>query len=208
MENTLTNISRTIMHTAPLCPVAVGMIGGIILDDSLTIKATTYGILFLATGAVALARSVRVVIGPLLVMILSACLGGMGHLYAIRTIPASSLERFTHETKHIARVRGVVVSPPRLLDSPPNPFARWTYRTERTTFLLQVRSVEGPEGDDLPATGRIRVSVDEAVLDLQENESVEVFGWLYRWRPPRNPGSFDWATYHRRHGIVAGRLAA
>ena len=100
-------------------------------------------------------------------------------------------------------MRGVVSSEPLQLPPQENPFARWSYGRERTHFLLNVQSVEGPWGD-IPVRGRLRVTVGEAVLDLREGEEVEVFGWLQAFRPPANPGMFDWATYHRREGLSAG----
>ncbi|UCC31520.1 MAG: ComEC/Rec2 family competence protein [Phycisphaerales bacterium] len=196
-------ISHTAMHTAPLFPVAAGMIVGIVLDGRLQPGVLAYGAPFVLISALVLIRRIRALIGPLLVFTASLCVGGVLHLATARTIPASSIERYTGETKRIARVRGVVVSEPRILDIPPNPFARWSYGSQRTAFLLETQSIEGLS-DEIPVTGRVRVTVGEAVLDLRENEHVEVFGWLYRFQPPRNPGSFDWSSFYRRQGVVAG----
>lgn len=191
------------MHTAPLFPVAAGLIVGIVLDGRIQPSVFVYVVLFALISALVLIRRIRALIGPLLVFTASLCVGGVLHLAAARTIPASSIERYTGETRRIARVRGVVVSEPRILDIPPSPFARWSYGSQRTAFLLKTESIEGLSGD-IPVTGRIRVTVGEAVLDLRENEHVEVFGWLYRFQPPRNPGSFDWSSFYRRQGVVAG----
>lgn len=195
-------VSTRIMRSAPLFPVAAGMVTGIVLDGSLEASVFIYISLFVLASGMAALPPVRSWIGPVVIFVASACVGAMLHLSAARTMPASSIERYTSKTKRIARVRGTVVSEPRLLGPSPNPFALWTYGAEHTVFLLDVASIEGLDGD-VAASGRVRVSVGEAVLDLRENERVEVFGWLYRPRPPRNPGGFDWSAFQRRQGVVA-----
>ena len=195
--------SQAIMHIAPLSPVAAGLIVGIVLDRSLDIHGAVYCGTFVVTCAITAVRSIRTLLAPPLLLIASMSVGGMLHLGAVRTVPLSSVERYTGRDRHIARIRGTIASWPRVLGSGDNPFARWTYGGDRTVFLLDVESIEGVDGD-IPVTGLIRVTVQEAVLDLREDERVEAFGWLYRFRPPGNPGSFDWAWFHRRQGIVAG----
>lgn len=202
MRDGLRGISSSILRIAPLFPVATGMVAGIVLDRSFHAGVISYiALLLVASVAVGL-RPVRALIGPILIFAASACVGGMLHLNAAGIIPPSSIERYTGDSRRIARVRGVVVSEPRVLSAPPNPFARWTYGAERTVFLLEVESIEGVDRD-IAASGRVRVSVGEAVLGLRENERVELFGWLYPLLPPRNPGSFDWSAFQRRQGVVA-----
>ncbi len=196
------DVSRTIMRVSPLFPVAAGLIAGIVLDRRVELGVYIYLIPFVLLSVGVLIRRVRVSIGPLLIFIVSGCLGGVLHIHAVRMIPPSSIERHIGEHKRIARIRGVVVSEPRLLGPPTNPFQRWTYGSERAVFLLDTESIEGTDSD-IPVTGRIRVTVREAILDLCENERVEVFGWLYQLHPPRNPGSFDWAAFYQRQGVVA-----
>ena len=202
MRDGLRGISSKIMRTAPLFPVATGMVAGIVLDRSFHAGVMTYTALLVVASVAVCLRPVRALIGPILIFAASACVGAVLHLSAAGTIPPSSIERYTDDSRRIARVRGVVVSEPRVLSAPPNPFARWTYGAERTVFLLQVKSIEGVDRD-IAASGRVRVSVGEAVLDLRENERVELFGWLYPLSPPRNPGSFDWSAFQRRQGVVA-----
>lgn len=194
--------SRALLHTAPLFPVAAGMILGIVLDRSHQFAFSTYVVVFVGTGIIAMPRVVRDMIGAALVLVASMCLGGALHLTTARTIPATNIERYVSDTKDVARVRGVVSSPPRVLSVSSNPFKRWMYRTDRTAFLLDVESIEGVDGD-IPVTGRLRVTVHEVVLDLRENEHVEIFGWLYPLRPPQNPGAFDWAS--RGHWFESSR---
>ncbi len=105
----------------------------------------------------------------------------------------------------IARVRGRVVSEPRLLEPASFEFARWSYGGERTVFELDCASIEAAHGSQ-PVDGRIHVSVHEAVLDLRRGDDIDVFGRLTPLRPPDNPGGRNWALQARRDGIRASLL--
>jgi competence protein ComEC len=73
---------------------------------------------------------------------------------------------------------------------------------DRTSFVIDADSIA--EGDRfVGAGGRMRVTVREAVMDLVPGDRVELFGYLYRPLQPVNPGQYDWATWHRRHGLHA-----
>lgn len=195
--------SRLLLRTTPLFPVAVGLTLGIVVDERWHLSEPSYWAFFLAALTCAMVGAIRGLIGPLLIAVSAGCAGGLLHLSAVRTQPPSSIVRYVNEPARIARVRGMICSSPRLLTGADHPFKRWIYRGDRTVFLLDAESIEGLDGD-ISVTGRLRVTVRDAVLDLRENERVTVVGWLYRFRPPANPGSFDWARFHRRRGIVAG----
>jgi len=200
--NKLQQASTAIIRIAPLFPAAAGLIVGITLDESLRFPVLAYFSLFVVSSLPAISGTIRRTIGPLLIFVAALSVGGLLHLQAARTIPASSIERYADATGRIARIRGTVVSEPQVLGDSPNPFAKWTYQGERTAFLVEAESIEGVEGE-ITVTGRIRVTVHEAVLDLSENEKVEVFGWLFALTPPQNPGGFDWPSFLRRQGVVA-----
>ncbi|MGD2108031.1 MAG: ComEC/Rec2 family competence protein [Phycisphaerae bacterium] len=209
MTNRSAQVSRTVGGTAPLLPVAGGLIVGVWLDRWLELGPLVYIALFSLATALTLAGPLRRAVGPLLVAVSAACLGGMLHLYAMRADNPASIQHYLstdgqppRADRRIARVRGAVASTPRLIEPTDHPFARWARRADRTAFLLDVESIEGVHGD-IPVTGLVRVTVDEAVLDLHEADRIEVFGWLYRPQPPRNPGAFDWRTYDSRRGIIA-----
>lgn len=190
------------MVASPLLPVASGLIIGIAMDQSWFFPRWVYAGLFIVATLLILWFRSRLILAPVLLLMAAMSVGGVLHLAAARTIPATSVELFVGEGKRIARLRGTVASPPRVMEPPEYPFARWSYGGERTTFLLDVESIEGLEGD-IRVTGRLRASIGGAVLDLRENEQIEVFGWLSPLRPPANPGSFDWSTYYRREGVCA-----
>ena len=159
--------SALIMHTAPLLPVAVGLISGVVVDHWLHASATVAFAALTGTSVVLLVRSAREAAGPLLILLASTSVGCLLHARAMRTVPPSSIERYVGARGQIARLRGRVVSAPRIVGPPSNPFSRWSYGSDRTVFLLEAESLEGERGDVL-VTGRVRVSVGEVLFDIRE----------------------------------------
>jgi len=200
--SSITNPLRTIEQTAPLFPVAIGLVFGIVADHHFRPSVIVYVLLFLLAGVLMIPRVLRERWNVVAVFFASVCVGGVLHDNQTRRIPPSSIELYLQDSPVIARIRGTVVSPPSVLKSPPHTFSRWTFGQDRTTFLLDAESIEGVSGD-VPITGRIRVKVSEAVLDLHENQRVELFGKLYRFSPPKSPGSYDWRAHYRRKCVLA-----
>lgn len=192
-----------VFSAAPLVPVAVGLVLGIVLDRYVQASAACYAAAFCVVLIPALVRPIRLLGAPWIVLIAACSLGALLHLQATRTTPPSSIERYAMDGRQIARVSGTVASEPRVLARPQNPFALWTFGQQRTLFLLDTQTIDTSDGK-APVVGRLRVTVREPILDIRPHERVEIFGWLYPYRAPDNPGGFDWAAYHRRSGILAG----
>ena len=190
------------MQAAPLFPAAAGMITGIVIDRYSPQSRWVYLSVFVIVSVLTLSRGIRARFGLFTVFAAASCLGAMLHLGSARVVSPSGIERYASDTGRIARLRGWVTSEPRILTRGEHPFRRWTYGTDRSAFLLDVESIEGTDGD-IVVTGRVRVSVEELILDLRENQEVELFGRLHALRPPQNPGGFDWASLFRRQGVVA-----
>ncbi len=191
------------MRAAPLLPVAVGLILGIVMDERFDLGAAAYAGVFLVSAAIGLVKRHRPILALAWVVLGSTYVGGMLHVRAARTHSASNVAHIADADSRIVRLRGVVVSAPRIASAADYAFTRWSYRSERTVFLLDAKAIEATSGFT-PLDGRIRVTVNEVILDLRQGERVEVFGRLYEFRSPQNPGSFDWGSFHRRHGIDAG----
>ncbi len=193
------------LHLAPLLPAAVGLVIGIAIDHAVMPPAWIYSpALILAVAAVVWPGLFRGT-APHALLVVAAALacGGVTHQTRTRTLAPDSVARFVHDPAQLARITGRVASPPQLIPKPDTPFAKWSFRGDRTAFLLDATFIEGIDAP-VATSGRIRVTVREPLLDLRMGEPVEVFGWLYGLRPPQNPGAFDWARYQRRQGVVAG----
>ncbi len=187
---------------APLFPVAAGLVLGVVLDRNL---APTVGSSVAAFGVVtilALLAHVRRRLGFCLVFVAALAVGAALHGVVARRVPPNRIDRFALRNGSIVRVTGRVLGEPQRLTAAPHPFQPWTFASERTGFLLEIDSIEGKE-TPVAVSGRIRVTVGQAVLDLRAEERVELFGWLYALSPPQNPGGFDWESFYRRQGVVA-----
>jgi len=180
----------TVKTRAPLLPPAVGLIVGAVVDQNLTPPPEAFLVICMAVLAASVLRVVRRRLGMAVVLIAAICLGGLLHFNHVRKVPHTGIERYVTQGPCIARVRGTVIDAPRLIDPPDGPFSRWGHAGYRTSFLLRAESIEGP-GGDIPATGDLRVTVREAVLDLRGGERIEIHGRLYPLSPPSNPGAFD-----------------
>jgi len=190
-------------RTAPLAPPAVGLMTGVALDAHMEVSPAVSLLIFACVAGLAFVASIRRSYGVVLVGVAAVAIGSLMYYNSVRRVPADGIQRYATDLGGIARIRGVVASVPRLLESTDFEFAKWSYGGERTVFLLDAESVEGTRGD-IAVSGRIRVTVGEAVLDLRRGERVEIFGKMYALRPPANPGSYDWSLRNRRQGIVAG----
>ena len=205
IKNDCNNNPSTFLAAAPLLPPAAGLIIGVVLDDGLTLPFGVYLAGLTLLTALQATCHVRAALAAILTVSAAICAGGLLSIGATRTPPPDGIEFFAGDTPHIARVRGTIASEPRVLGRSPNPFARWTFAGERTTFLLDASAIEGHDGD-ISVSGLVRVTVGEAVLDVREGERIEAFGWLRRPQPPQNPGGFDWAAYNLHQGVAAGMV--
>jgi competence protein ComEC len=200
------DLFRLVMRVAPLFPVALGLILGIVLDGTFRWPWWAY-FMALALCSVWLLRGrLGYRSGPLKLCLTAMCCGGLLHAGFARWVPSNSVERLADPTGPIVKVSGVVIGEPRLIRNDQGEFINWSYRTDRSSFVMQVESVDGVSGP-MSASGRLHVSIREAVLDLREGERIELLGRLYPLSPPSNPGEFDWARFQRRQGVV-GYLVA
>ncbi|HNQ23677.1 MAG TPA: ComEC/Rec2 family competence protein [Phycisphaerae bacterium] len=194
---------RAVEQRVPLLPVAAGLATGVALDHSCGLDPRLHlGVFGLAALGTCL-PALRCRAGTVLIFLVAMAAGGLRHYHELRYVPPDSVARYAADPPVLARITGTVADPPRLLTDDDAPFKYWMYRTERTVFLLDVDSIQG-DTENIPVRGRLRVTVNQGVLDLHELERVELFGMLAAPRPPANPGAFDWASYYRRQGIVAG----
>ena len=188
---------------APLVPPALGLMFGVVLDDRLH-PPIIVAALALLLGTVFTWREKRrpwrALVG---IFLASIGTGALLHAVRLRHLPQDNIAHHLKDEAQLVRLYGAVASPPRVLPKDNSSlFSAWHYHADRTAFLLDICAMDAV-GGKMPASGRVRVNISEAMLDLRESEDVEVFGWLTPLRGPQNPGAFDWASFQRRQGIVA-----
>lgn len=191
-----------LLSPAPLLVPALGFSLGIVADHRLRPSFAVYAAALIGATAFACLRRPRASFGAVLICTAAFGAGGALHLIRVRAIPDSSIAHVATDNGRIVRLRGRVLSRPQQIAKPNHEFARWSYGANTASFLMEVMGVEGTQGL-IEADGRVRVTVGDPLLDLRAYDEVEIFGRLFNLRPPRNPGSFDWAEYNRLQGIVA-----
>jgi|CXWL01.1.fsa_nt_gi competence protein ComEC len=195
-------LNCVVMSAAPLGPIAIGIIVGIVAGERIGLGPVFFLLMLMAASLGAAFSLVRDCAGVVLVLAAGIGAGGVLHWSRERIVPTTSVEHILRQGETIIRVRGQIVSEPTIPIKDEGVFSLWQFREDQTAFLLRVESVQG-EDDWRVASGAIRVTIREAVLDLAEGDSVELFGQSVALRPPQNPGAFDWRSYYRQQGVVA-----
>ncbi len=191
------------LAATPLLPWAVSMMAGIAIESRVPISPTLSMIAAAASGIAALSPSIRRKVPLLLVILAGIGIGTLRHHLAFRTLPATDIAQFASPERKLARITGTITSPPKITRTGYPPFEPWLHTTDRTSFLVNTQSIDIGQGLQ-QATGQVRVSISEPALKLQENQRVEVVGWLYQIAPPRNPGQYNWALHNARRRIRTG----
>lgn len=189
------------MRTAPLSPVAIGLILGVMIQNA---TAADYAVglrVFGGAAVLGLCGTLRRAVAPMIVLLAAVGVGISLHTVAT-TGALGDLQSLASPDGPVVRLRGTVSSTPTRHVEPANPFAKWIHTGASTSFLLDVEGIEGSSAW-ISASGRVRVTVASAVLDADERDRVEVFGRLHALTPPANPGATDWRSYFLRQGIVA-----
>lgn len=106
----------------------------------------------------------------------------------------------------LVRLAGEIASPPNLrTPERRNPYLP-TDPTPRTSFILAIGEIRNDPAPE-PASGYVRVRVDEPDARLRLGDRVVVTGWLTPPRGPRNIGETDWARRDRLQHVF-GTLVA
>ncbi|MCH7719695.1 MAG: ComEC/Rec2 family competence protein [Planctomycetes bacterium] len=185
--------------------MAVGLVVGILVDDGVMVPpavAAAIGAVAVLLGLV-LPRGRRTVI---LNGVAATCLGALLYHNAYRRVPEDHVVHQVSTGPQVARLRGMIVSEPALRTRRTSPFERWFFDLERTSFILEAESADVGKGF-VAVRGRVAVYIRETGLRWQLGDTVEVFGRLYRFSPPENPGGMDWQRHQRLRGIWVGMTA-
>lgn len=187
--------------SAPLLPIAVGLLVGIAADNFLTLPTLGSIALFALGVALFFARKHGDRIGFAALVVAATGLGTLRHAIADRWIAADHVVRFTQDVPILVHLRGELVSAPEI--AKPRPDAVTAFEIgPKTRFIIETKTIDGLDGP-IAVSGRVAVTVKAPILTLHTGDIVEMTGWLHRPRGPRNPGEYDWALRQRRGGILA-----
>jgi competence protein ComEC len=205
----------------PLVPAAIAFTIGILAGDWLGGSMAVWCGAALAAGAVWLALYLRkaregALLAALLVALAAA---GAARYRASVDPPPHDLARLAANGPRLVTLEGTMVRSAQQASLPADVFlpsaqkpasgspaaAPQTPFCVHSNFLLDARRV-CVDGKWLPADGRVRVAVREALPPAgagvaEIGDAVRVVGMLGAFGEPTNPGGFDMAAYLRRQGI-------
>lgn len=143
------------------------------------------------------ARAERVALAAFFVV---ACGAGFLRHQAALQRPANHVAPLLGREPVLTRVMGRIVTTP--IERPVtrrNPYVPFQPRA-RTRFVLALETLR-TDTTPTPITGQLLVRVDESGLAGRLGDPVEIVGYAYALRGPRNPGEPDWAALQRRSGV-------
>jgi competence protein ComEC len=201
------NFYSDLFKKSPLLFCAIGLMGGIIIQNHFALPLCLWMVLLICVAAAAAAATMRLGRAPqrtvpilgYLAVIAFACLG------AIRLItysaPANNdIRVLVGEDKTLATIRGQIASEPLQEDRSEWEFADFVFTDPSTSFYLNITQAKCIDGWR-NAAGTIRVQVGEPVLDLKIGDYIQADCWLDTFKPAQNPGQFDVKAYLARKNV-------
>ncbi|MEE8385714.1 MAG: ComEC family competence protein, partial [Dehalococcoidia bacterium] len=197
---------------APLLPLALGIILGIVADSFLTVPTSGALAIVVAGAVLVLSMNRRPLskspfglhgsVGFIAVLVSAAGVGSLRHAIADRWLAEDHVLFFTDNQPILAELHGRILTPPRILE--PRPDVPRAYPVgPKTRFVLEATYIAGDDGP-IHVSGKVAVVVKGAALSLRAGDLVEMTGWVYRPPGPSNPGAYDWARHQRRRGLRVG----
>ncbi|OGP94188.1 MAG: DNA internalization-related competence protein ComEC/Rec2 [Deltaproteobacteria bacterium RBG_16_54_18] len=171
---------------SPFLPLTLTLIAGILLGELIPPIVSLYAIGLLLCVCILLWRR-RLFLTQLLALALVLAAGSFLIQRAINpAIPPNHVSLIPDREK--ATLTGTILLPPQ--------------REEKeTVFYLQTEEVS-LGNTTASGTGRVRITIRDPAIPLQYGYRVRLLVKLYHPRNFKNPGSFDYAGYLRRQGVL------
>jgi len=203
------HIHKQIVSTCPLLFVAVGLIVGILIQNSLDISIYFWlSLLALFMTAAILLFILKKpyehnqYISAYFAFICFICLGSIRLANYIQP-EANDVRNLAINEPTLATIRGQIVTEPYINKYHDWKFAQFMPTDPTCSFYLKVQEVETVNGW-IETTGKVRVQVDEPVLNLSPGDYIQTYCWLDIFRPSTNPGQFNTAGYLARKNVFIG----
>ncbi|MHC4562635.1 MAG: ComEC/Rec2 family competence protein [Planctomycetota bacterium] len=199
---------RAKLHRVPMLPVAIPLVGGIMVGRYAPLSVGFYGLLAalaLVAAVVSFSRRQWRSAGKTCLIVCIASLGAVHVRTSYFSIPNDHIVTVAHPSGALATVRGRIVTSPVLWRDEAKGALGYR-RPPRTVFALAADGIEAVEGWR-PVSGLVRVSVSEGDSRLRAGQHVEVVCRIGQFAPPANPGQFDWSAAARRRGLLVWATA-
>jgi competence protein ComEC len=203
----IANSHRQIISTAPLLFVAVGLIAGILIQDTFGLAVWVW-LVFVGVCAAATIIFYVVYRGrkeqlPYIlayaVLICFVCLGAI-RLSSYEQPDSNDIRNFVAEEQELATIRGSVITKPYVNRNNNWEFVKFAHTDPASSFYLELGEVETITGW-AKVSGAVRVQVGGPVLDLKAGDYIQAYCWLDRFEKTTNPGQFDVAKYLARKNV-------
>jgi competence protein ComEC len=195
-----------IIGTCPLLFVALGLIAGIIFQHYFNLSLFFWFILltFFTTAAIVLFifknKSYKnKFILAYLALACFACLGSIRLTNYVNPKPGD-IRNYVSNEPVMATIRGYILTKPYVSKYPDWKFAQFMPTDPGSSFYMKLTEIETDSGWT-NATGKIKVNINEPVMDLKPNDYIQAYCWLDTFKPPTNPGQFNTADFYAKNGI-------
>ncbi|MFG0253157.1 MAG: DNA internalization-related competence protein ComEC/Rec2 [Phycisphaerales bacterium JB038] len=179
---------------------------GLLLGEAVAFLPA-FGWLLLTAAAALSAPWLSPRAGRSLAVVAIVGMGAAWHDVRLERRPADSLALLLRaDDPGLVRLEGVVAEEPQVGSAQRGRFARFAYQGIATRFTLVSQALVGREGERLPVSGRVWVSVDEAVYDLHAGDRVSLLGSFHALPDAANPGEPESGRAACQFDVV-GRLS-
>jgi competence protein ComEC len=171
---------------SPFLPLTLALITGILIGKHIPVICSLVALCLLFPLCLLLWRR-RLLIAQLFALAAVLALGAF--LIRLSLYPAIPAHHIAHiPDRHRVQLTGTIYLPPQ------------GYEREIVLYLM----AEGISHGDtvVPATGRVRITIRDPAVPLRYGYRVRLQTKLYHPHNFRNPGSFDYAGYLRRLGVL------
>lgn len=178
----------------------LGLMAGIALDAVWPVPLAMAVSVFLGAGVVVFAGRRGDERRHLAILAAAVAVGALLHDVSFRHWPADHVVRRCGQEPVLVRLTGTVVSVPAVRPVQTGSFQAYP-QLPRTRMLVAAERLEGRD-TDVGVSGIVSVLVRGPALDVAVGDRIELLGSIHLVAPQRNPGTRDWALYHRRNGIL------
>ncbi len=207
-------LHKQLTSTSPLLFAATGLIIGILIQNTFFGPPSVDGgsglvwlwlmlPVFCAAGAFIFFLFRRDAPEPEITAYMAlVCFLGLGaiRLSSFYQPEANDVRNFVADEQKLATIRGLIVTEPYINENRQWRFARFRYMDPASSFYLEADEVKTVDGW-AKVSGRIRVQVNEPVLDLKAGDYVEMYCLLNKFNKATNPGQFDISRYLARNNV-------
>ena len=198
-------LHEQIIGTCPLLFVALGLIAGIVFQHYLNLSVFFWFLflIFFAVTAIVLfvlknKSDKSKYISAYLALLCFLCLGSIRLTNFMQPKPDDIRKMFPMNLSW-QPFAAILLKPP-ITRYPDWKFAQFMPTDPGSSFYMKVTEIETDSGWR-KTTGKLRVSIDEPVMDLKQGDYIQAYCWLDLFKPPTNPGQFDIADFLAKNGV-------